>query len=172
VNRHFTATVYIVRDGKVLLIAHPKIKKWLPAGGHLEPNETPPEGALREALEETGLIVEIIPQENLWLDHWNAKSFERPYLCLLENIPAHGETPEHQHIDLIYLARPVSGKEIEGVRWFSLQEALALKPDEEIFAETQNTIRHILTSNEPLAKLQPPRKIDDFEAGCKGSESC
>ncbi len=143
-NKHFTVTVYIVESGRVLLLLHPKHKKWLPAGGHLEIDETPPEGARREALEETGLEISLIRQENLWLDHWNASSFERPYLCLLENIPAHGNTPSHQHMDLIYLARPLGGTLKKEARWFTLKEALQLKPDVEIFAETQNTIRHIL----------------------------
>src|SRR6185437_245535 len=86
-ERHFTATAYILENGRALLLKHPKLGKWLPPGGHVEPNETPPECAKREAREETGLRVELIPQENLWLNYSNAASFERPYLCLLENIP-------------------------------------------------------------------------------------
>lgn len=145
-ERHFTATAYLIFEQKVLLLLHPKIKKWLPPGGHLEKGETPSEGAKREVLEETGLEVEWILQENLWIDRWNAKSIERPYLCLLENIPKHENTPEHQHIDCIYLGRPIGGKLISSskIRWFSLEEVMELKPDEEIFLETQETISHLL----------------------------
>jgi len=56
-EKHFTATTYIIQDGKVLLIPHSKLGKWLPPGGHVELNETPPECAIREALEETGLEI-------------------------------------------------------------------------------------------------------------------
>jgi 8-oxo-dGTP pyrophosphatase MutT (NUDIX family) len=151
-EKHFTATVFIIKDQKVLLIHHRKFQKWLPPGGHLDPNETPPEAAIREAKEETGLDVAIIPQENIWVDRWNAKSFERPYLCMLEHIPAFGNKDEHYHMDFIYLANPVGGQEKEnqretlGLKWFSLEEIQRLDPDKEIFAETQQTLNKIFTS--------------------------
>jgi 8-oxo-dGTP pyrophosphatase MutT (NUDIX family) len=149
-EKQFTASAYIIEDQKVLLIFHRKLQKWLPPGGHMDANETPPEAAKREALEETGIEVELIHQENVWIDRWNAKSFERPYLCLLEEIPSFGNSPAHQHIDFIYVGRPVGGQiiqndhETSGIRWFSWEEIEALKPDEEIFTETQQVIRHLL----------------------------
>jgi len=155
-DKHFTATAYIVQDDKVLLLFHPKLKKWLPPGGHLEPNETPPECAKREALEETGLEIELIRQENLWLNYWNAASIERPYLCLLENIPAHGDTQAHQHIDMIYLARPIGDKLLPDVKWFSLEEVEQLQSDIDIFVETKGTIKHIFSFFDSLqTTLQP-----------------
>jgi 8-oxo-dGTP pyrophosphatase MutT (NUDIX family) len=153
-EKHFTSTAYIIDQGKVLLLMHPKLKKWLPPGGHVELNETPPECAKREALEETGLEIELIQQENLWLNFWNASSIERPYLCLLENIPAFGDKPAHQHIDMIYLAKPLRGTLLEGVRWFALDEVEQLADEEEIFAETKTTIRHLLKSA-PIQACQP-----------------
>lgn len=152
-ERQFCATVYIVEDDRVLLIFHKKLKKWLPPGGHLNPHETPAEGAQREVLEETGLKIEFIKQENVWVERWNANSFERPYLCLVEEIPAYKDVPAHQHIDFLYLARPVGGKEqqntteTDGLRWFTLEEVEALIPDEEIFVETQQVIRTIVGQN-------------------------
>ncbi len=143
VERHFTATAYVIHEARVLLIPHPKLGKWLPPGGHVELNETPVECALREALEETGLEIEIIPQENIWIDEWNAKSFARPYLCLLENIPAHGIKAAHQHMDFIYLAKPVGGSLLPEAKWFSLEEVEALSQDE-MFDETKKTIKHLL----------------------------
>ena len=149
-ERHFTVTTYIIQEKRVLLIFHPKFHKWLPPGGHLEKNETPIETAKREAKEETGLDIEIIPQENLWFSRWNAVSFERPYLCLLENIPPHGHFPAHQHIDLIYLARPIGGTEDSTLvekgllKWMDLKEVEALKSDEEIFGDTKEIIHHLL----------------------------
>ncbi len=147
-ERQFTATLYIVQEMQTLLLLHPKLHKWLPPGGHLEPNETPPEGALREAREETGLEIELINEEHVWVNCWNAASFERPFLCLLENIPPHNGYPPHQHVDFIYLGKPIGGSltpEKAELRWFTLEEALALKTDEEIFDETQQTLRSIFT---------------------------
>lgn len=154
--RQFTATVYIIDNHRALLIYHRKMNKWLPPGGHLEPNELPSEGAIREAMEETGLKIALIPQENVWIDRWNAKSFERPYLCLLEEIPARGDQPAHQHIDMIYVGKPVGGAEAinegetGGLRWFSLEEIETLASDIEIYEETRQTLRKILT--EPALK--------------------
>jgi ADP-ribose pyrophosphatase YjhB (NUDIX family) len=143
-ERHFTATTYIVDQGKILLLKHPKFNKWLPPGGHVEANETPPECAKREAMEETGLEIELIRQENIWVDFSNAFSIERPYQCLLENIPAHADKPAHQHIDMIFLAKPTSGTLFPDVKWFTLEEIEQLIDEEEIFTETKTTIRHIL----------------------------
>ena len=143
-EKHFTATTYIVENGKVLLIPHPKLGKWLPPGGHVEMNETPSACAIREALEETGLEFQIILQENLWIDEHNAKSLPRPYFTQLENIPAHGTKPAHQHIDFIYLAKPTGGTLMPEARWFSLPEVEALQDEIEIFKETKQSIRHIL----------------------------
>lgn len=144
------ATAYVIDNEKVLLIFHKKLKKWLPPGGHLEPNELPHEGALREVKEETGLDVELILQENVWVDRWNAKSLPRPYFCMLEEIPARPEEPTHQHIDFVFVARPLNNvllqndEETLGLRWFSKEEILALKGDEEIFIETQQIVQHLL----------------------------
>ena len=102
-ERQFTSTVFIIDKDKILLIFHRKFQKWLPPGGHMDANETPPQTAKREALEETGLHIEFFPQENIWINRWNAQSLERPYLCLLQEIPAFGNQPPHQHIDFIYL---------------------------------------------------------------------
>lgn len=153
-EKHFTATAYIIEEKRVLLLFHPKHQKWLPPGGHIEPNETPPDCACRETLEETGLEIEIIPQENLWIEAWNATSFPRPYLCLLEEIPAHGTHPAHQHMDFIYLARPIGGELFNDVRWFSLPEVLALKDAIEIFAETKKTIQHLLDKSSTFNPLR------------------
>jgi ADP-ribose pyrophosphatase YjhB (NUDIX family) len=148
-EKQFTATVYILEESKVLLLFHPKLKKWLPPGGHLELNELPTECAKREVLEETGLVIELIKDEHIWVDRWNAVSFERPWLCLLENVPEHGSQPAHQHVDFIYIGRPVGGQISEehhaqhAIRWCSMEEVLALEPDREIFEETRQTLQQI-----------------------------
>lgn len=143
VHRQFTTSVYILEGGKVLLLPHLKLGKWLPPGGHIEADETPVMAAKREVMEETGLEIEFIPQENIWLQYWNASSFERPYLCLLENIPPYKDVPAHQHIDLVYLARPCGGNLFPPAQWHTLEDVEALS-EEEIFEETRVTIRHLI----------------------------
>lgn len=151
--RQMTATVYILEADKILLIYHKKMRKWLPPGGHLDQHEPPSVGALREAKEETGLDVELITQENLWINpRPNGRSIERPYMCLLEKIPAFGDIPPHEHIDFIYVGRPVGGtltyneEETEGLRWFSLDELEDLELDVDIFGDTLEIIKHLLNA--------------------------
>jgi len=146
--REFTASAYVIENGSALLVFHPKVNKWLPPGGHMEPGETPPEAAIREVKEETGLDVEILTQENLWINESNAVSFERPFLCLLENIPQYRNTPPHQHIDFVYIARPVGGKleteENHPLQWFTLDEIDTLD-EEVIYQETRESLCHLLS---------------------------
>lgn len=152
-ERQFTATAYILNEDKVLLIYHRKLQKWLPPGGHMDSGETPPETARREAYEETGLQIQFLTQENVWLERWNAKSFERPYMCLLEEIPAYQDKAAHQHVDFIYIARPYGGQEklnsleTGGLRWFTLDEIDAMQGDIEIFIETQQALRAIFNTS-------------------------
>ena len=61
-----TSSVFILRrhrdDGwLVALVWHPRLECWLPAGGHVEANETAAQCGIREALEETGLDVTLVP---------------------------------------------------------------------------------------------------------------
>ncbi len=151
IQRQFTATVYIIKDDKVLLIFHKKHQKWLPPGGHLEENELPTEGAKREVLEETGLHIEFIRHEKVWVDPLpHGRSFERPYMCLLEEIPERPSEPAHQHMDLIYVATPVGGKETlnhyetEGLKWFTLEDLDRIEHCL-VFPETRLAIKQILT---------------------------
>ncbi len=158
-EKQFTATVYIIENDKVLLLFHPKHRKWLPPGGHLEQNEIPPEAAIREALEETGLHIELIKDEHVWISRFNAVSFVRPWLCLLEYMPPHGNQSAHQHVDFIYLGRPIGGAITEehqrcnAIRWLTLEEVLAFKPDEDIFAETQTTLAQIFKELADVSRI-------------------
>jgi len=54
----FGVSILIIQDGKVLAIHRRNDPNdWGLIGGHVEPNETPEEAAIRECLEETGLIL-------------------------------------------------------------------------------------------------------------------
>ncbi len=130
----------------------------MPPGGHVEPDETPEECAARECTEETGLEVEIIGLGeglNLFADcPEEGRMLRQPIAMLLENIPACPERgePEHQHIDFLFLARPLNENgelilaEEEGhaMRWFTRQEIEALDETTEIFGNVKKYILSIL----------------------------
>jgi len=48
----FTVAIFVVHEGRVLVIHYRKLDKWLPLGGHIELDEDPEQAALREAREE------------------------------------------------------------------------------------------------------------------------
>ncbi len=98
-GRHFTVAVFVAWEGKVLLHLHRKLGMWLPPGGHIEENELPDEAAVREVYEETGIEVELVGEKRE--DVEDPVQLHRPAGVQLENIG-----PGHQHIDLIYFAKP------------------------------------------------------------------
>ncbi len=107
--RHQTATGFIVHREKTLLHYHPKVREWLPPGGHIEKNEDPLEAIVREINEETGLssdykkyndFVYPVPTNEI-LSISNLEQVYAPYSIMLENVYDR-EVGEHQHIDHIY----------------------------------------------------------------------
>ncbi len=147
-NRHFTVTTYLFHEEKTLMIWHPKFHKWMPPGGHLEPNETPPEGARREVREETGLEIVFFSDEHLRIESSNAISLERPFFCLLETLPSLGDHPAHEHIDLVFLARPVSlvplSEPAHRNQWFNVEEIEQLNKEAQIFSDSHEIIQYAL----------------------------
>ena len=105
VVRHFTATAYVVHDGRVALHWHPKVKAWLPPGGHIEENEDPVQAVLRETEGETGLKTVVVPTGPA-IDLSYPVLVQPPLTIMIEDIhdPVDGY---HQHIDMIYVSRPV-----------------------------------------------------------------
>ena len=117
--RHFTATGFVVENNEVLLHWHPKVKAWLPPGGHIEPNEDPVQAVLREIREEAGIETEVVETgPRLHLDY--PTQVRSPYAIMIEDIhdPVDGF---HQHIDMIYFCRPLGplGPLKDGWVWVS-----------------------------------------------------
>lgn len=110
-ERHFTATAYVVARGRTLLLWHAGLRMWLPPGGHCEPNEDPVEAACREALEESGLEVAVIPPPDLLVTR-GPRVLPPPAVILIEDI-VRSDQPFHQHIDHVYFTRPVKEREVD-----------------------------------------------------------
>ena len=127
-TRDFTATAFVVRGRRTILLWHNKIKAWLPPGGHIDPGELPEEAVLREVLEECGLVVELVDTGRRAGPLGTVQVLHSPWCVLLEDIE-----PGHQHIDLIYVARTlddaeprIDAREAGRYRWCTaadLQEA-------------------------------------------------
>lgn len=104
VTRDFTVAVFVVHGGALLLHWHRKLGRWLPPGGHIEPHELPDEAARREVREETGVPVALVGPTGI--DH--TLPGEPVQLVRPEGIQLETIAPGHEHIDLIYFARPLA----------------------------------------------------------------
>ena len=96
-------------NGATLLHWHRKVGLWLPPGGHIEPNEDPMQAARREALEETGIVVELLPTTSAF-SYGDPPQLSPPATIMVEPIGSFDDEDAHHHIDMIYFARPASGE--------------------------------------------------------------
>lgn len=136
---HYCASAFVINpyDKKILLVKHADYDKWLQPGGHIEPNETPEEAAVREVYEETGLKIKLLgerfPRED---------DFIRPL-----GVQCNRKKDGNRFIDIIYSAVPnnpteqlkINEESIE-VGWFSRNE-LERMP---VFTDVKITMDYIL----------------------------
>lgn len=158
-QRHFTATAFVIdSQHRVLLLWHKRLGRWMPPGGHVDENETPEDAAKRECKEETNLDVEIVAEQQTNLFAQNpeeGRMLKKPIAVLLENIPESRERnePAHQHMDFVYLARPLNEDqaeelakgETEGMRWFTKEDIERLDESTEIFGNVKRYIQTVMT---------------------------
>lgn len=130
VDRDFTVAVFVVDSGRVLLHYHSKLKRWLPPGGHIEPNELPDDAARREVLEETGVAATLIGEPSIDID----VPGQPRQLCRPAGIQLADIRPGHQHIDLVYLAIGGPAEARDGVGWFAPDEWADLALTDEVRA--------------------------------------
>ena len=117
---HITGSGILIRNERMLLIHHRYIKEWFQPGGHIDPGESPLEGAIREVAEETGW--QSAPS-SLWRR-------DLPIDIDIHLIPANPkkQEPEHLHIDFAFLLEPVSegiATDPENVAWFDFTSCTA-----------------------------------------------
>ena len=135
----FTVACYIVKAGRVLMIYHTELDKWLPIGGHIDTGEDPDQALLREIREECGLEVEIAG-EKAPIGDPTVRVLYTP-----AHVNIHRITATHSHVVNIYYARWRAGEPVlcEGehqqIRWFSLADLrnpeYRIKPDVLWYAE-------------------------------------
>jgi ADP-ribose pyrophosphatase YjhB (NUDIX family) len=127
-KKHFTVSVYIVHQNKVLLHLHKKYGIILPIGGHIEENELPEEACIRETKEESGLNIRLYsPQNNVKLIDLNDKTKEKILISPMHTMLCE-INPLHYHIDNVYFAYTDSfnlnpGKgETQSIFWASRED--------------------------------------------------
>ena len=142
--RHFTATGFVVHEGATLLHWHPKVKMWLPPGGHIEANEDPVQAALREIEEETGVKAEVVPT-GMRVDLEYPEQVHAPFTIEIEDIddPVQGW---HQHIDMIYFCKPLEAPGVLNDEWLwvsreELESGVALETGNGVAVEPPEDVR-------------------------------
>lgn len=138
---HVTASGVVVGPRGVVLHLHRRLHRWLQPGGHLDPGESPPAGALRESTEETGLVLRH-PVDGPTLIH----------------VDVHGAADDHVHLDIRYVLVVVGDQDVEPapppgesqeVRWFSWDEANAVA--DAALVGALRAARRLAATGSPLA---------------------
>jgi ADP-ribose pyrophosphatase YjhB (NUDIX family) len=123
----FVVNVFIINKGKVLLIHHKELNKWLPIGGHIELDEDPDEALIREIKEECGLTVKILNKKPF------VKSANTKPLFTPSFLDIHRINDKHRHISFVYFAKSGSNKvklaekEHNDIKWFSKNDVSKIK---------------------------------------------
>lgn len=123
---HVTGSAIVIGPRGVVLLRHKRLGLWLQPGGHVDPGETPWDGALREAHEETGLDVSFAGS--------GAGGAQ------LVHVDVHPGGRGHTHLDLRYLvdggvADPTPPKgESQEIGWFSWSAAIERASDDRLTA--------------------------------------
>ncbi|AUX12033.1 phosphohydrolase [Latilactobacillus sakei] len=111
---HLSASALVFKNNQLLMVRHPYLQQWLLPAGHVELSETPGQTALRELLEETGLVGE------------QAQLVDANLIAIPEN-PVKKQAA-HMHIDCRYLItarkQPSASAELPN-RWVAQDAAPA-----------------------------------------------
>ncbi|WP_410574382.1 NUDIX hydrolase [Amycolatopsis sp. cmx-4-61] len=108
--KHFTSSVFVfglVRGvWKLGLIEHPRLGRWMIAGGHVEPGESQVDAALREVEEETGRRVRLVrPPGPAVPPEFPRSLLTMPWWITEQPVPPDGHCGDrHVHVDHQYVA--------------------------------------------------------------------
>ncbi|MCX6988722.1 MAG: NUDIX hydrolase [Chlamydiae bacterium] len=127
---------------KVLLVDHKKAGLWLPAGGHVEPNEHPKETVRREILEELRLEANFMIEDPI-------------FLTVTKTV---GQIAQHTDVSFWYLLKgnnemplQYDQEEFNDIRWFDINSI----PYENTDPHMRRFIQKLLSSkHELLSKIQ------------------
>lgn len=131
---HITCGAWIVDSNlaNVILVRHRRLGRWIQPGGHIEPMETPFAGALREAMEETGLEKLVLWRDGL-------------FNLSVHLFPEGKDGPAHLHYDFRYLffapktSRIIATDETDGVAWVPLDKISSYTGEATILAMAEKT---------------------------------
>lgn len=142
--KHATSSTFIFSEvddeWKLGLIEHPRLGRRMVVGGHVECDETQAEAAVREALEESGLEIRLLPSPSPSLPlGYPHERVPVPWWISELTVPADNHLADpHIHVDHQYVAiadspEPVS-QPIHPFAWYRADELADLAMFEDTFA--------------------------------------
>src|SRR5215813_11575034 len=108
--KHQTSSVFVFRrlpgGWRIGLIRHPRFGRMMIPGGHVEPEESPAEAAVREVAEETGLAVALVsPPAAPVPPGYRARRVAPPWWIAEYQVPPDNHLGvAHVHVDHLYVA--------------------------------------------------------------------
>ena len=124
---HLTGSAWVLDSeskSKVLLVKHTKLQRWLQPGGHADGDGDLQRVAMKELLEETGIVAENAADGIFDLD--------------VHAIPWHKQVPPHLHFDVRFLffasiTAPLQiSSESQELAWVSLDKLQDYNPDQSV----------------------------------------
>jgi ADP-ribose pyrophosphatase YjhB (NUDIX family) len=130
VIKEATASTFVFRRDpggawQTALVWHPRLECWMPSGGHVERDESAAEAAQREAREETGLRVCLLPGPAAPVPAgFPHATVCAPWWIVEMRARADSHTPgPHVHLDHVFVAlaagENLAGAPAHETRWFS-----------------------------------------------------
>ena len=119
---HVTASGFVRKADRLLVIHHERLDRWLQPGGHVEPEDADIESAARREVEEETGLTGLASLGLLDVD--------------IHQIPAARGEPVHLHFDVRWAfeatGSPRAGDGVSDARWATLSELEELGADESV----------------------------------------
>lgn len=123
---HLTGSALVIdpADHRILVLYHSKLQRWLQPGGHADGDPDLARVALREAVEEIGIVGLQLVEPAIDLD--------------IHRVDPPGESP-HEHYDVRFLviapvgSEPVGNHESKALRWISSSELASVDADSGLY---------------------------------------